>query len=283
MANQQQGNGRNETTPVQNRPTWRTDTGDDRDDERDDRQRSTEYYGQGQSGYGAGRYEDDRAYGSRNQERFSGERGGGAWRPEDRSMAPHHPGGGGYGQGREGYGNQSNYGSSGNMGAVAGSGGRYGDQGNYRQSYDRSDEGGYLGQSGQQMGYGSPGYRGGGHEQPGAQQRGAMPSPGHRGKGPSGYTRSDDRIREHVCEALMEDDHVDATHIEVTVKNGEVTLSGTVEDRRQKRMAEDCIEHLSGVIDVVNQLRIGSSSRENGHTETASAPSSSSSDKRHRA
>ena len=34
--------------------------------------------------------------------------------------------------------------------------------------------------------------------------------PSHRGKGPKGYTRSDERIREHVCEVLSDDHHVDA-------------------------------------------------------------------------
>jgi len=79
---------------------------------------------------------------------------------------------------------------------------------------------------------------------------------GHRGKGPSGYMRSDERIRETVCEALSDDDRVDASNIEVTVKNGEVTLSGTVDDRMSKRMAEECVENLSGVKDVQNLIRI---------------------------
>ena len=79
---------------------------------------------------------------------------------------------------------------------------------------------------------------------------------GHRGKGPSGYQRSDERIRENVCEALSDDDRVDASNIEVTVKNGEVTLSGLVPDRETKRLAEDCIENLSGVKDVQNNIRV---------------------------
>jgi len=37
---------------------------------------------------------------------------------------------------------------------------------------------------------------------------------------------------------------------------GEVTLTGTVEDRNQKRMAEDCINQIRGVKDVHNQLRV---------------------------
>ena len=80
----------------------------------------------------------------------------------------------------------------------------------------------------------------------------------HRGKGPRGYTRSDDRIKEHVHEALTDDPHVDATHIEVVVHDGEVILTGTVEDRRQKRLAEDCIEDIVGITDIHNQLRLRS-------------------------
>jgi osmotically-inducible protein OsmY len=103
--------------------------------------------------------------------------------------------------------------------------------------------------------------------------------PSHRGKGPSGYTRSDERIRELVCEALTEDHDVDATHIEVAVKDGEVILSGTVEDRRQKRMAEDCIEQVFGVKDVQNQIRIAT-----GRETSQQLESSTSNDtKRHRA
>lgn len=78
----------------------------------------------------------------------------------------------------------------------------------------------------------------------------------HRGKGPKGHQRSDERIREAVNDALEDDHHVDASNIEVQVQNGEVTLTGTVSDRRQKRAAEDCVEDLRGVRDVHNQLRV---------------------------
>jgi hypothetical protein len=79
---------------------------------------------------------------------------------------------------------------------------------------------------------------------------------GHRGKGPHGYTRSDDRIREDACEALTLDDHVDATGIHVAVRDGEVTLSGTVPERYMKRLAEDLVEDIAGVRDVQNQIRV---------------------------
>jgi osmotically-inducible protein OsmY len=78
----------------------------------------------------------------------------------------------------------------------------------------------------------------------------------HHGKGPKSFTMSDERLRERVCEALTDDHDVDASDIDVTVKDGEVTLTGIVEDRRAKRLAEDCADSVRGVRDVQNQLRI---------------------------
>jgi BON domain-containing protein len=102
----------------------------------------------------------------------------------------------------------------------------------------------------------------------GADLRGRMPhrrGP-HAGRGPVGFQRSDDRIRELVCEALTDDGEVDASHIEVSVKAGEVTLTGAIEDRRMKRLAEDCVEAVPGVKDVHNQLRIGATAADrSGH------------------
>ncbi len=81
--------------------------------------------------------------------------------------------------------------------------------------------------------------------------------PSHRGKGPKNFQRSDERLRELISEALSDDHDVDASEIEVEVKNGEVILKGTVEDRRTKRLAEDCVERISGIGDIQNQLRVG--------------------------
>ncbi len=78
----------------------------------------------------------------------------------------------------------------------------------------------------------------------------------HYGRGPKNYQRSDDRIREDVNEQLTYHHDLDATDIEVKAENGEVTLTGTVSDRRQKRMAEDAAEGVRGVKDVHNQLRV---------------------------
>jgi len=78
----------------------------------------------------------------------------------------------------------------------------------------------------------------------------------YAGRGPRGYQRSDARINEDVCDRLCDSAEVDARNIDVTVSGGEVTLNGSVADRDQKRRAEDLIEHLSGVRDVRNNLRV---------------------------
>jgi len=98
-----------------------------------------------------------------------------------------------------------------------------------------------------------------------AQGNGPERGPGqsHRGRGPSNYTRSDERIREDANDHLTHDHHVDASHITVSVKDGELALDGKVESRDAKRRAEDCVEHISGVKHVQNNLRVqerGSSS-----------------------
>ena len=78
----------------------------------------------------------------------------------------------------------------------------------------------------------------------------------YRGRGPKGYQRSDERIREDICERLTFDDDVDATDLEVTVSGATVTLAGSVRDRYSKRRAEDIAESVAGVEDVQNQIRL---------------------------
>ena len=78
----------------------------------------------------------------------------------------------------------------------------------------------------------------------------------HRGKGPKGYRRSDERIMEEVNDRLADDPHVDACEIEVSVQNGDITLTGTIDDRHAKRRAEDIAESVSGVRNVENRLRV---------------------------
>ncbi|HEV2557715.1 MAG TPA: BON domain-containing protein [Microvirga sp.] len=79
---------------------------------------------------------------------------------------------------------------------------------------------------------------------------------GFRGRGPKGYQRSDERIREDVCERLTDDPIVDASDIDIVVADREVTLNGFVEHRDARRRAEDIAEHVSGVAHVQNNLRV---------------------------
>ena len=214
-------------------------------------------------------------YGSRGQQRGpeQGQRGGSQGRP-----------------GYEGRFGQGGYGGAygGAYGSAYGQGGygpgRYGQgfQGGYGQSsygQPRSGQtGGWQGREGQGMygGYGQGGYGQGGYgegrvawpeerenqfresNKPGRgsfgeqeKQRGQF-----AGRGPKGYKRSDDRIREDVNEALTRNPDIDASDIEVKVESGEVTLTGTVDSRQNKRLAEDLAEDCSGVHEVHNQLRI---------------------------
>jgi osmotically-inducible protein OsmY len=77
-----------------------------------------------------------------------------------------------------------------------------------------------------------------------------------RGRGPKGYKRSDDRIREDISDRLTDDWRVDASDIEVSISGGEVTLTGHVDSRDAKRRAEDIAESVAGVKHVQNNLRV---------------------------
>lgn len=79
----------------------------------------------------------------------------------------------------------------------------------------------------------------------------------YRGLGPKGFSLDDNRVREDVCEILARDSDIDASDIEVEVKEGCVFLSGRVDSRQTKRLAELTIENLPGVQDVINRLQWG--------------------------
>jgi hypothetical protein len=98
--------------------------------------------------------------------------------------------------------------------------------------------------------------RGGDGREPGRPPRGQ-----YAGRGPKGYRRSDERIRESVSEALQHDGDLDASEIEVSVRDGEVTLEGSVPNRWSKRLAEDLVHDQPGVRDVHNRLKV----EESGH------------------
>ena len=99
------------------------------------------------------------------------------------------------------------------------------------------------------------------------------------GRGPRGYQRSDDRIREDVCDRLCDDPWIDASDVEVIVRSGEVTLTGMVRDRTDKRRIEDVVEDITGVREVHNNVRVsqgweGASIRESQQQGTTTANTS---------
>jgi hypothetical protein len=91
----------------------------------------------------------------------------------------------------------------------------------------------------------------------------------YAGRGPRGYQRSDERIREELNERLTAHGYVDATDIECQVASGEVTLIGFVSSRRAKHIAEDVAGDIAGVRDVHNQLRIRTNAGEEGVGRTS--------------
>jgi hypothetical protein len=79
----------------------------------------------------------------------------------------------------------------------------------------------------------------------------------YAGVGPRGFRRTDDRIREEICDRLTAHGMIDASDVEVAVNDGVVRLTGAVADRATKRLAEDVVESVGGVRDVDNLLRVG--------------------------
>jgi osmotically-inducible protein OsmY len=187
---------------------------------------------------------------------YGGSRGSGSWGG----------GSGGYGS-SGGYGGSSGYGggsfgssTSGRYGSGSGFSGSYGQQQGGRDFWDRaSDEvSSWFGDD---------------------EARRRREHDEHRGRGPKGYTRSDERIREDVNDRLTDDGWLDASDIEVQVSSAEVTLTGQVNSREEKRRAEDIVEAVSGVKHVQNNLRVKdrnmSSSGQGSTTQFGSASGSS--------
>jgi hypothetical protein len=115
--------------------------------------------------------------------------------------------------------------------------------------------GGGFGSGFSSYGAGTGPYTGGmgsyGERSYGERQRGQ-----YAGRGPKGWKRSDERIREDINERLTDHPDIDATELDVQVRDGEVTLTGTVDERHMKRLAEDIAESVSGVRELHNNIRV---------------------------
>lgn len=129
-------------------------------------------------------------------------------------------------------------------------------------------------------GYGSrAGWDLGAHQRDFAADRGWRQE-SFRGMGPKDYKRADERIRDDIHERLTDSHVIDARNIMVEVNQGNVTLSGTVGERRMRYAAEDLVERVGGVANINNQLRV------QAQQEAPSGPSTPASrttddDKRH--
>ena len=242
----------------------------------------------------------DREWQSRERERggeyTEGRRG--RWGTGSRYQSPYQStererSGGGYGSRSYGGGARGEYGGSyGGGGYGGGEGYREGFGGGQpqyrgREGYESRETYGMQGTMGQ-TGTGTQGYRGGqssggryGSSWDPQQAWGSRQGMGQRqqdftGKGPKGWTRSDDRIKEDLSEQFARHPDLDPSEIEIRVHGGEVTLTGSVSDRESKRLAEDIAENVQGVKDVTNQVRVSSSQRSGatsgyGTTGTGSA------------
>jgi osmotically-inducible protein OsmY len=161
-----------------------------------------------------------------------------------------------------GWGSDAGRGSSGGWGSSGQGYGGYGSYGRERDWGRESDWGGqgpggfgvYRGTLSEQRESGGPwrGDREWGRFSGGEQ----LGSGRYSGRGPRNYQRSDERIREEVCERLAHHPDIDATDLDIRVQNGEVTLQGQVNDRWAKRWAEDVAEGIWGVKEVHNQIRV---------------------------
>jgi hypothetical protein len=228
--------------------------GSDRDRDRD--------YGEG---YGAGRYGDGSR--SRNEQRYgaasgddyrsssagresdwgwsSGGRAGGSdfgrtdFRAEESS--PYY-GTGNYSSGGSGFG--GGYRGMQGMGAYGPSGG------SYNAEYGHAAEGSYGWGRNDERAFRDRDWRDSNRER-------------HRGffdrlfgRGPKGYKRSDERLREDISERLMYSTYLDSSDVSVEVADGVVTLEGTVPERSMRHAIEDVADSCPGVRDVDNKIRV---------------------------
>jgi len=210
-----------------------------------------------------------------------GEYGGGrsGWSGQDRYGQSAGYGEGDYGQGNYGQDRWQTSGSRGVYGQNDYRAGGYGDRTDNdreRSNYGRYGEGGGYGGAGG-MGYsggsGGQGYRGGGYGYGGSGNRGWSEPYGegqqygqHHGKGPKGYQRSDERLKELICERLRDDPHIDPSEVTVTVQGGKVTLEGTVDSRQAKNAIEEIADQF-GSQDVQNNLRVQRAGQQSGETQ----------------
>jgi osmotically-inducible protein OsmY len=76
----------------------------------------------------------------------------------------------------------------------------------------------------------------------------------------SGFNFRDLTLKEEVGETLGFHEDIDASQVEVDAHNGVITLSGTVMSERERIEAEECASNVDGVLVVLNDIRVQTTS-----------------------
>lgn len=118
----------------------------------------------------------------------------------------------------------------------------------YRDDYDPT----YF----SEYGHREPYQHGGQHNRWSDDIRSESSRENYYGRGPKNYQRSQSRIEEEACELLSQNRELDASEISVKVEYRCLYLSGEVNSRHAKRLAEYLVEDISGIDDVQNQIKI---------------------------
>ncbi len=75
-------------------------------------------------------------------------------------------------------------------------------------------------------------------------------------RGPKGFKRTDERLKDDIAVRLMYRHDIDSSDVILEVKDGKVTLEGTVPERWMRYAIDDIAESVLGVQDVENNVRV---------------------------
>ncbi|HXH74853.1 MAG TPA: BON domain-containing protein [Bacteriovoracaceae bacterium] len=68
--------------------------------------------------------------------------------------------------------------------------------------------------------------------------------------------RSDDKILEDAWRALIRNYKIDLSGIDIVVSHGVVRVNGTVKQLSEKQEAENSLEMVPGIVDIINELMV---------------------------
>ena len=67
----------------------------------------------------------------------------------------------------------------------------------------------------------------------------------------------DEKIREDIRDVLNASPVVEASDINIAVLNGDVTLSGVVKTNAIRQEAQNCLENVTGIVSIKNEIKLG--------------------------